>query len=245
MHSEPISGESAAVQPEVLSENQKTALKREAMASLRETENLCIDSIENEQAGIEFLREIRQRKKQFAEIVEPMRKATRAAYDSVLDFKKAITLPLEQAERKLSTALSQFRKTENERRKQQEAALITELEQAETDRREDLARHHEEQGDHTAAQALRETPVRVNPETYETLPGTSAGVAARESYREQWSCEVTDMQELCKAVAEGVVSQELVKPNMTELNALARGMKKHLNVPGLRAVMKLVPVTRR
>jgi len=238
-----ISGPAEVV---VLSEDQKDALKRESMASLRETKNIHIDSIINEKIGIDFLREIRERKRKFTEIVEPMRKSTHEAYQAVLDFRKALIVPLEQAESELSMALGSFRKAERERERVQQAVIIARIEQEERESREALAQSHEKQGDHTAATMLRETPVQLNPETFETHAETA--LAAGEtgaSYREQWACEVVDMKELCRAVADGVVSQELVRPNAAELNALARGMKKHLNIPGLRAVMKLVPVTRR
>ena len=62
--------------------------------------------------------------------------------------------------------------------------------------------------------------------------------------REAWSAQVTDMTELCKAVAEGKVGADAVCPNMPFLNGLARLHKDKLNIPGVKAVMETVVTTR-
>jgi len=221
-------------------------LKRESMALLRDTESILIIDNESEKYGLEFLRDIRQKKREFTTIVEPMRKTTRAAYDAVLDFKKALLTPLEQAETSLKHALGTFRRAEDERLLEERSRVLDQIEQEVREDREQEAKALETTGDHAAAAMLRDSPVQLSPEHFESetalaAPSGSPGA----SYRDQWSCEVVDLKVLCAAIGEGIVGTELIEPNMTELNSLARGMKKHLNVPGLRAVMKKVPITRR
>lgn len=48
--------------------------------------------------------------------------------------------------------------------------------------------------------------------------------------------EVHDLKALCRAVADGKVPSEYVKPDLPLLNALARKAKQAMNVPGVRAV---------
>lgn len=55
-------------------------------------------------------------------------------------------------------------------------------------------------------------------------------------YRETWSGEVTDMEDLCEAIANGEAPAHLVEPNKKEINKMARQFKKNLdNIPGLEA----------
>jgi hypothetical protein len=221
-------------------------LKRESEALLRNTKSIAIQNIDDEKNGLNFLREIRNRKRKFTDLVEPMRKSAHAAYQTVLDFKKELLNPLEEAESVLSAALGTFRRAEDERAVGERSRIIDQIEEEERGHREREAKALETTGDHAAAAMLRDSPVQLSPEQFEASTALAAGAAGSPgaSYREQWACEVVDLRELCKAIGNGIVSPELVKPNMTELNSLARGMKKHLNIPGLQAVMRKVPVTR-
>ena len=59
-------------------------------------------------------------------------------------------------------------------------------------------------------------------------------------FREMWSAECFDIVALCKAIAEGKASKELVMPNGPALNKLATALKSTLNIPGVRAVSRRV-----
>jgi hypothetical protein len=212
---------------------------------------LSIQNKNSEKIAIEFLTRIRQRKKQFNEIVERIRKPAHEAYKAILTFKNDLLGPLEAAESHLKRELGIYRaQTERDEARAREA-LLRELEQEEQERRDHEATALDKSGDHLAADMLRDSPVSISPESYETIrdlessPGNDTETAGGISYREQWACEVVDLKELCKAIGEGIVSPTLVRPNTAELNSLARGMKKHLNVPGLKAVMAKIPVVRK
>lgn len=60
----------------------------------------------------------------------------------------------------------------------------------------------------------------------------------RLSYRQTWGAEVTDIKALCRAIADGECSPDLVKADMTALNRLARSAKDFLKVAGVSAVCK-------
>jgi hypothetical protein len=58
--------------------------------------------------------------------------------------------------------------------------------------------------------------------------------------RESWSAEVTDLQKLCRYIADAdpalfALVRDFVRPNQTALNALARAQKSRLNIPGVSA----------
>lgn len=60
------------------------------------------------------------------------------------------------------------------------------------------------------------------------------------SYIDQWTAEVVDIKKVCKAVIDGILPPNAILPNMTILNGLARIQKENLNIPGIKAVKKIV-----
>ena len=58
------------------------------------------------------------------------------------------------------------------------------------------------------------------------------------SFRSTWSAEVTDFMALVKAVAKGKAHIDMLKPDMTKLNAAARSLKSVMDLPGVEAVEK-------
>lgn len=69
-------------------------------------------------------------------------------------------------------------------------------------------------------------------ETYQNAAGISM--------RDNWSCEITDIKALCKAIGAGKVPTNYVLPNETALNARARADKGTMVLPGCKAVNKPV-----
>jgi len=58
------------------------------------------------------------------------------------------------------------------------------------------------------------------------------------TFSTRWSAEVVDIVALCRAIADGKASKELVLPNMVALNKLATALKSTMNIPGVRAVSR-------
>ena len=56
------------------------------------------------------------------------------------------------------------------------------------------------------------------------------------SMRENWTCEITDLLELVKAVANGKVPLAAISPNEAFLRGQARALKQELRYPGVRVV---------
>lgn len=132
------------------------------------------------------------------------------------------------------------------RRREEEAALNKQLE-------EEHALEIERQLDALPADASPEViaelcgtpapePIRLATEmpTFAPAPVVAPTVAAPRGVglTQTWSAEVTSIQLLCRAIAEGRLPAHYVEPNMTALNALARANKKSFDVPGCKAVTK-------
>ncbi len=83
-------------------------------------------------------------------------------------------------------------------------------------------------------------PIRIAAEIpiFAPVPTLAPRVAAPAgvSTVQRWRAEVTSLQLLCRAIADGKVPVHYVEANMTALNGLARANKQALNVPGVRAV---------
>lgn len=83
--------------------------------------NLVIDSDERYNQAAAFLQRIKTQQKTVTDFFEPLRKATRAAYDSVLSRKKDMTTPLDKAEKVIKGKMGEYqRKAEQARREQEE-----------------------------------------------------------------------------------------------------------------------------
>lgn len=62
--------------------------------------------------------------------------------------------------------------------------------------------------------------------------------AQKETDRETWSAELTDLRNLVDSISAGRVSIEAVNANMKFLNAQARLHKQNLRIPGVNVVSK-------
>lgn len=132
-----------------------------------------------------------------------------------------------------------------ENRKAEEAALNAQI-----------AREHEEEierqletaeafGDSPAqiaaiCSAPAPEPIRIAAEmpVFEPVVTVAPIVAAPAgvSTVQRWKAEVTSLQLLCRAIADGKLPVHYVEANMAVLNAAARANKQALNIPGVRAV---------
>jgi hypothetical protein len=95
----------------------------------------------------------------------------------------------------------------------------------------------EKEGDTETAEAIISEPVQVAP----VIVPKSAPTASRLSAgREVWSCEVTSLMDLCKAIVAGKASINMIEANMPALNQFAKAMKSTMQIPGVKSVMRKV-----
>lgn len=171
--------------------------------------------------------------KQADEVFDPAISAAHAAHKAAIAAKKKVTDPITEAERTIKPKIAAYeleqrrkaeeerRRAEEEARKQREAELEAAIEEAEADG-----------ASADEVQAIIQQPI-VMPQI-KPVPSFKPvkGVATRCTYR----AEVYDARALYRAVADGSVSPNLVAPNMTALNQMARAMRDTMNIPGVRAV---------
>lgn len=151
--------------------------------------------------------------------------ADKAKYwDPLNGFKKSIKSGMEKWD------MEQTRKAKEE---QARLAVIARKEAEERQIQDALAAA--ESGDIEESEIILNEPV-VAPPIF--VPKDVPKIQGGPVYREMWSAEVTDIMALCRAIAEGKASKELVMPNGPALNKMAIALKLTLNIPGVKAVSR-------
>lgn len=179
--------------------------------------------------------EIKQREEFFA----PMKKAAHEAHKVITARENATLQPLRDAKQIINAGLS-ARQKEVDRLKAIEAAQRAKAErEAEDKRRLEEAEALEAAGEHEEAEAVIVAPV-----VHAPAPVVRK-VDPRESFRETWKAEVTNLSQLIKAVAANPSLINLIGINQSALDGMARAQREHLAISGVRAVMTKTPITAR
>lgn len=175
--------------------------------------------------------------KRIADHYEPMRVATKAAYDTVLAAKKMDLEPVLEVKAILSKATARY-SLEQERIRQAEQARLDRLavKEAEAKRKAEIEAARLAGASKAEIKEIKMAPVEVVSPTIDPTHTQSRLVSKP---IEAWHAEVMGDEGLLflvKAVAEGKVYKNLIQPNMVALNQMARTFKDKLDVPGVKAV---------
>lgn len=153
---------------------------------------------------------------------------------------KKMSMPLEEAERKMKQAAITWDQEQARIQREAEAAAARKADE-EKRRLAQLAEAERVKGNAETAHAITEAAQMVAP--VPVLAPARVKVAG-ESTAELWHAQVDDLRELCRAIGAGEVSTENVLPNMPTLNSQARSLKSTLRIPGVRAVSEKTLRTR-
>lgn len=183
------------------------------------------------------------------EIIERFRKPAYDYYKQVLEQKKEILGPGEEAKEYIRKQLADYKvRQEEERRKNRQKELQRTTEQKVRKMREEFARSLEE-GDEERAEEIMEKIASGDVDVELPEHNDDDTVPERNDihYRESWQFQLENprdsaIKKLCGAIASGDVPTDAVKINKSRLNKLARQLKGELNVPGGKAVKKVYPV---
>ena len=173
---------------------------------------------------------VRLRKQIEAEF-KPSKEATDKAHKAVVAMERKYVAPLAEAEKIIKGSMATY-SAEQERERRAEQARLQEIaRRQEEDKRLAEAEYLAACGEEKAAEARLDAPIAV-PVVVAPPPPRAEGV----SFRDLWSAEVVDLGALIKHVAAHPEWANLLTPNMTALNQLAKAQKEALNMPGVRAL---------
>lgn len=175
--------------------------------------------------------------KKITEHYEPMRVTSKAAYDAVLNAKKADLEPVLEVKAILSKGTARY-SLEQERIHQAEQDRLDKIaiKEAEAKRKAEIEAAKQAGASRQEIKEIKMAPVEV---VSPTIDPTHAQSRLVSKPIENWSAVVMGdegLMFLVKAVVEGKVHRNLILPNQVALNQLARTFKDKLDVPGVKAV---------
>ena len=173
---------------------------------------------------------------------KPIKAAAHAAHKAATAAEKCLLDPLTEAKQIVKRAVGTWEDEQERIRREIERKAQEAARRAEEEARLALAVQAEQAGatEETIAELVEaplSMPAPVIPMTFDRTKGVTTS--------KRWSAQLMNLKQLCRAVAEGAVSTELVQPNMIALNAMARAMKSTMNIPGVRAVAETSVAVRR
>jgi len=226
--------------------SQVEVVKQEVLPIPEEAKRIIIkDQTSLARANLLFL-QIKVLRKKIDDTFSPIIAAAHRTHQEAITQRKMVEEPLILAEKYLNGQVTEYKRKQDRLRAEEEEKnrlealrLEAERRQKEEDDRLAQAAILEASGAKEEAEALvseaieeKEKPIEV----YVPPPVTPKVELNGATVKVYWKAEVTDLKALCKAIAEGRAAVNLVEPNMTALNGMARSLKKEMNVPGVKAV---------
>lgn len=185
----------------------------------------------------DFLRAIKNLKKQIDQTFDDPIKRAHEAHKAIVAAKKAHFDPLDNAERIVKQKSLEWFQEERRRVQEEQRRLDEAARKAEERRKAELeaqAKRHEENGNLDKAQERRDMAAEVVIQA--PIAENRVEKAEGQAIKTVWRAEVTDLVALCRAIGEGKLPPTMVEPCMKNLNALARTMQDKMAYPGVKFV---------
>jgi len=249
-------------------ENTEKELQTQALTWPERAQAIAVRDQQTYDQAADMLKGVAELAKQIKDHYGPLKTAAHQAHRKICDAEKEILSPVEGADRILRNSIAAFDQEQERIRIAAERRAREEAMRMERERLAEEARYREEQrkrdeeerlatateaesfgasegeidhllGGEVIAEEWTPPPQPIIPavQTYQKASGIST--------RETWSAEVTNIRLLAKAVAEGTAAPNLIAPNTTALNGLARSLKGAMSIPGVRAVRDTATTVRR
>ena len=203
---------------------QAQALVLKASRQLAQAQGYVIDSPELFDAAADDLKQVKSQLKTLEEKRKAMTVPLDNAKKAIMDFFRAPTNYLEQAEQLIKGSMLTYQQAEEAKRRAEQARL------------DELARQEKER---ILAEAEATPEAQIEAAAIASIimaptvaPTTKvAGIATVE----RWKARVMDKYDLIRFVAANPQYGELLTVNETALNAQARSLKGNLQIPGVQA----------
>lgn len=207
----------------------------EALTLPERAKAIVIRTADDYKQAAEFKITLAGWRKKITEEFAPMKEAAHKAHKAITAKEGEYLKPITEAEATLKASIIKWQDEQEAIRRAEQARLEAKARAAAEEERK---RREEEALQVAIAEGAEEIYVEPAPyvpppiaaPTYEKVTGL--GITRR------WGAEVTDIKKLCRAVADGVVPESYVLPNMPALNARASADKQSLIIPGVRSVQK-------
>lgn len=207
----------------------------EALTLPEKAKAIVIRTADEYKQAAEFKITLSDWRKKIVEEFAPMKEAAHKAHKTITAKEGEYLKPITEAESTLKASIIKWQDEQESIRRAEQARLEAEARAAAEEERK---RREEEALQAAIAEGAEEVYVEPAPyvpppiaaPTYEKVTGL--GITRR------WGADVTDIKKLCRAVADGVVPESYVLPNMPALNQRAQADKQALVLPGVRSIQK-------
>jgi hypothetical protein len=215
----------------------RSKTEERALAMVRQANEIAVtDQASHDYAG-ELYVQLGDVAKEIDSIFDPSIEAAHASHKAALAAKAKLAGPVAEARRIVKPKVTaweedQKRIAAEKQRQAEEAARKIEEESSLA-----LAAEAETKGaTPETVNEILETPVVTIAPVVQPAFAKVNGFTSREC----WSAEVVDLKALCRAVADGKQPIGLIQANQVALNNMAKALKGLMQVPGVRAVKRMV-----
>ena len=212
-------------------------IEKNAVNAVDNANALIIGNQKDYDGCANMLRAIKGLKKEIDNSFDESIKKAHETHKTMVGAKKAHYAPLDEAE-KIIKGKSLVWYNEEQRKQREEQRKIDEQAKKAEDKRkavlEAQAKQHEANGNADKAEERRS----MAEEVFVPAPIVEerATKAEGQAVVTRWSAKVTDLFALCNAIAKGDLPETCVKPDMSQLNALARTWKGSKKFEGVKFV---------
>jgi len=182
--------------------------------------------------AVQFLAQIRNRRKRWAEIIDPAVRDAHRAHVRIKAVENEIDGPLKRAELEiLKPAIAKYEQAQEQKRLVKQAELEQKHRKRQEEEKLKIAVEYEKKGESKIAEQVLDAPTV--PVAIE-LPKQAQAKGI--SYQWRYSARVVDRLVLIKAIMDLKCNAACVTPNMVYLNQRARSDKESFNIPGVELV---------
>ncbi len=212
-------------------------IESKALSIPDEAKAIIVKDDESFQKAGRILLVIKDIRKEINASFDPIITKAFAAHREACAQKKKVEAPLVEAEGIIKPRMAAYDDEQERKRREEEEKLRHEaIRKAEEEQLADAV-SAEQSGMGDLAESIIDGPAYV---PTVVVPQKPAAKVEGVSFRENWKAEVVDLKALLRAVVEGKVPANVIEPNMTVLNGLARSLKSQINYPGVRAVCEKI-----
>ena len=164
---------------------------------------------------------------------KPIKDTQYKAWKTACSQENKLLEPVQKAKQILRRAIAAWDEEQERLRLEEERLAVALALKEEEALRQAMAKQAAELGaSEETVEEIKATPLPIPRPVVAPTFQRAAGISTRVTYR----AEVVDIRALCRAVAEGKVSAEMVMPNQSALNKRASAEKETMNIPGVRIV---------
>jgi hypothetical protein len=213
-------------------DQERAEIETESTIIVTQAQNLIIVSDDDYASAGNMLTMIKRTRSKIAEYMQPIIDAAHHAHKTALGQRKKLEKPLVDAESRLKSSMAEYFLKKERERETEEKRLAEEARKMEEEQLLARAEAAEAAGNKEEAEAILNEQITTPTVKLGKSTPTSDGI----HHRTTWAAEVVDFHALVFWVCGHKDMLNLLLPNQTALNQMAKAQKEAMAIPGVKAV---------